>query len=266
MTSIVFIMTEHYNWLLTFTLFIHIFLSPTMIIMPDIHGRTFWKEAVSGRESEDIVFLGDYLDPYSYEGISYADAFDNLREILEFKLSHPDNVTLLLGNHDLGYLCPKINLCRHDFDRHDEISALLKESMGSFQLCNSRKIAGMTYLFSHSFVSNYWLETCKQFLHFDYTHPSEIAGILNSMFYNQQEKMYELLAMVSHHRGGDHAFGSMVWSDLLEVKLPVPFIDGVFNVFGHSQVKKPAICSQFACLDCRHAFVLHEDSTFSMIE
>ena len=237
-----------------------------MIIIPDIHGRTFWKEAVQGKENEDIVFLGDYLDPYSYEGITYTDALDNFRDILEFKHAHPDNVSLLLGNHDLGYLCPQINLCRHDFDRHDEIRDLLTENMECFQLCTSREIAGKTYLFSHSFVSYYWMETCKRFLHFDYSRPDEIAGILNSMLHDQQEKMFELLAMVSHHRSGDLAFGSMVWSDLLEVKLPESFIEGVVNVFGHSQVREPAIYSRFACLDVKHAFILHEDGTFSMME
>lgn len=230
-----------------------------MIIIPDIHGRTFWKEAVSGRESEDIVFLGDYLDPYSYEGISYADAFDNLREILEFKLSHPDNVTLLLGNHDLGYLCPKINLCRHDFDRHDEISALLADNLTCFQLCTSREIAGKTYIFSHSFINRYWLETCKQFLGFDYSHPSEIASILNTMFNNQKEKMYELLAMASHHRGGNLAFGSMVWSDVNETKIPESYIEGIYNIFGHTQVRKPIITDHYACIDCKHAFEIDKD-------
>ena len=71
-----------------------------MIIIPDIHGRTFWKSAVKGRETEEIVFLGDYVDPYSeLEGLEPLDGFIALSEIVEFKKLHPDNVTLLLGNH-----------------------------------------------------------------------------------------------------------------------------------------------------------------------
>ena len=34
-----------------------------MIIIPDIHGRDFWKE-VTAIEDEEFVFLGDYVDPY----------------------------------------------------------------------------------------------------------------------------------------------------------------------------------------------------------
>ena len=42
----------------------------TMIIIPDVHGRTFWRQAVNEYlGKEHILFLGDYLDPYAYEGI-----------------------------------------------------------------------------------------------------------------------------------------------------------------------------------------------------
>ena len=38
-----------------------------IIIIPDVHGRTFWRNAVEKyRNVKDvhIVFLGDYVDPY----------------------------------------------------------------------------------------------------------------------------------------------------------------------------------------------------------
>lgn len=230
-----------------------------MIIIPDIHGRTFWKEAVRDRENDDIVFLGDYLDPYSYEGVTPDNAFENLKDILDFKKEHKENVTLLLGNHDLGYLNPEINICRHDFDRHDEIKALLEDNPEWFRLCTSKEIGGRTFLFSHSFMSSYWLEVCKQVLQFDYDQPSQIAEILNEMYDQRRDDMFELLAMVSEHRGGSDPIGSIVWSDLLEVKLRNAFVPGIYNVFGHTQVKSPAIYSKFACLDCKQAFAISAD-------
>lgn len=237
-----------------------------MIIIPDIHGRTFWKRAIRGHEQEDIVFLGDYLDPYSHEGITPDVALDNFREILQFKQAHPDNVTLLLGNHDLGYLSTEINICRHDFARHDEICKLINDNITCFQLCTSREIDGKTYLFSHAFLCRHWFERCKQLLDFDYNHPAEIAGILNTMFEKRQDEMFELLSMVSHYRGGYDTFGSMVWSDVHEVKLWDAFVDGIVNVFGHTQVREPLICEQFVCLDTKHAFVLKDDGSFYEIE
>ena len=40
-----------------------------LIIIPDIHGRTFWKEAIQKYPNSKTIFLGDYLDPYPHEGI-----------------------------------------------------------------------------------------------------------------------------------------------------------------------------------------------------
>ena len=54
-------------------------------IIPDVHGRQFWKDVIPRKdEFEKIIFLGDYLDPYGFEGISNLNALDNFKEILEF--------------------------------------------------------------------------------------------------------------------------------------------------------------------------------------
>lgn len=42
-----------------------------ILIVGDVHGRTFWQEAKNLiNEMDRVIFLGDYLDPYSYEGVS----------------------------------------------------------------------------------------------------------------------------------------------------------------------------------------------------
>ena len=42
-----------------------------ILIIPDVHGRTFWHYAKDHVDEYDkIIFLGDYLDPYRYEGIT----------------------------------------------------------------------------------------------------------------------------------------------------------------------------------------------------
>ena len=47
-----------------------------ILIIPDVHGREFWKEAKD--YPGKIVFLGDYLDPYTYyEGITTEQALEN---------------------------------------------------------------------------------------------------------------------------------------------------------------------------------------------
>ena len=47
-----------------------------ILIIPDVHGRTFWKSAVESGDYEKIVFLGDYTDPYEMEGITNREALN----------------------------------------------------------------------------------------------------------------------------------------------------------------------------------------------
>ena len=63
-----------------------------VIILPDIHGRTFWKYALEHIDEFDkVIFLGDYLDPYPHEGITFDESVENFKEILEFKKKNPVN-------------------------------------------------------------------------------------------------------------------------------------------------------------------------------
>ena len=54
-------------------------LNQHIIIIPDLHGREFWRKAVNELpEDAHVVFLGDYLDPYEDEWIYWTDAFKGL--------------------------------------------------------------------------------------------------------------------------------------------------------------------------------------------
>lgn len=68
-----------------------------IMIVPDTHGRDFWKQAIDS-DADKIIFLGDYLDHYPDESTYYHD-IANFLEILDFKKNNPDKVILLLGNH-----------------------------------------------------------------------------------------------------------------------------------------------------------------------
>ena len=84
-----------------------------ILVLPDIHGRTFWRSAVERADSCDrVVFLGDYLDPYGFEGIAVSDAVENFREIIGFAKQHPGKVVMLLGNHDMDCIT------KEDFLQH----------------------------------------------------------------------------------------------------------------------------------------------------
>lgn len=53
-----------------------------ILIIPDVHGRTFWKYAIDNIDKYDkVIFLGDYLDPYFWEVISFDLPFLTLKRL-----------------------------------------------------------------------------------------------------------------------------------------------------------------------------------------
>ena len=74
-----------------------------IVIVPDVHGRTFWRKILDNTEDQ-IIFLGDYSDPYPNEEFTHEDALRELSAIIEFKKSDLERVVLLIGNHDDHYI------------------------------------------------------------------------------------------------------------------------------------------------------------------
>ena len=62
-----------------------------ILVIPDIHGRSFWKESCNNWECR-IVFLGDYHDPYGeyiVDEPNKAESLANLKEAIVSAVS-PD--------------------------------------------------------------------------------------------------------------------------------------------------------------------------------
>lgn len=73
-----------------------------ILIVPDVHGRNFWHKAEELIDEVDkVVFLGDYLDPYKHEEITFDTALKEFEKILKFKNKYSDKVVLLIGNHEI---------------------------------------------------------------------------------------------------------------------------------------------------------------------
>jgi predicted phosphodiesterase len=84
-----------------------------VMIIPDLHGRKFWRKAIADNigNVDKVVFLGDYLDPYgdeieenpdSMDCISFYDApglLETLNDIIRLKKNEPNKYILLTGNH-----------------------------------------------------------------------------------------------------------------------------------------------------------------------
>ncbi len=50
-----------------------------VILIPDLHGRMFWKEAVANADDATrIIFLGIYIYPYVFEETTPEEAFSRI--------------------------------------------------------------------------------------------------------------------------------------------------------------------------------------------
>lgn len=229
-----------------------------MLVLPDIHGRQFWKEAVKqARKGEKIIFLGDYLDPYALrEGISNEEALDNFKEIIAYKQAHTDQVILLLGNHDVEYFLDT-PACRYDSRNWDEIEQLFTLNRSLFQVGYYTEINGQKYTFSHSCITEGWMKQSVYLL--GCKSPQEVIDQVNRM---DDKTLGCILGQISTERGGTDDYGSMVWADAEEARKHLGWgSDTTYQVFGHTQqLHYPIFRERFAMLDCRQAFRLKEKS------
>ena len=223
-----------------------------LFIIPDVHGRSFWRDAVKRHPEGNFIFLGDYLDPYPSEEIEDKEAVQGLRDIIQFKKDHPNKVILLWGNHDLHYLYPDELLgWRYDADNAERNAHLFWDNQELFQIAHETEAGGKRFLFSHAGVSRLWL---------NYRFPNlkdedVTAELLNDMV--GYPDFMAALGDVSFHRGGGKPFGSMIWADINDQIVETNHLPGVIQVFGHTQLSMPINYEDVLfCLDCRQVFYL----------
>ena len=231
------------------------------IIIPDVHGRPFWRDAVKGHEEDRIIFLGDYVDPYSRESITPWDAFQELLDIIEFRKAHPDNAVLLLGNHDLGYLDSSICTCRMAWNLHEEIGRTLEENLDLFDITHTEQMNGGKVLFSHAGIAENWVRQRQRFV----GKPEEFRPErLNEMLHGEKPRralLFMALSDVSWFRGGTAHVGSPVWADVQEYLEGERLLEGYTHVFGHTLHRggPVSVRDRGFCLDCARAFRVRVD-------
>ena len=240
-----------------------------ILVLPDIHGRTFWKEPLKYKDKFDhIIFLGDYFDPYPSEGITQQEAIENFKELInrftEEELE--DKVEFLLGNHDGHYLydIPKASRLAKNPTINKEITSLLtnlRDKYNQLILNTWITIENTTYLFTHAGINKEWFDSNSQVC--DINTPGLIKqdSIPNN---------WATISQVGRIRGGFGA-GGPLWNDVREF-VNQPKFSPYYQIFGHTQLNdwvnkdkikemnkgKEVSCEDFACLDCRQAFVIDE--------
>ena len=248
-----------------------------IMVVPDVHGRTFWKEPVMKYldEVDRIVFLGDYLDPYpNEENKSHEALFQNMMEIIELKQSNEDKVVLLKGNHDQHYSSKRFRDLaggtRMDEQNWDTYHKMFNEYKKMFKIAHMETINGVPYVFSHAGMTLYWLFKVNinvwQFP--DNQVLVSDPNIIDSVnLLDDEQQGQDMLAIIGNCRSlfGEQT-GSVLWADIEEHHIPdAPKAYGlnqVFQVFGHTMLNGSYDKLEYknlALIDSQQCFIIDEN-------
>lgn len=237
-----------------------------ILIIPDVHGRDFWRDSVIKtltNTSANIIFLGDYTDPYSSEWAPNFDyrqhTIDNLKEIIELKRQNPDKITLLLGNHDCGYaIGDTISSSRMDRTHLSELKELFRENRELFQIAEECDIAGRHLIFSHAGILKGWARSVwgDEVDDTDFN----VVSRLNNAWLDNDWNILDRLGDYDTYRGWSGLqYGSPVWSDIRSWIRVTPEETYGFNIVGHTQLDdRQVVLDQIADLDCRKVFYIDD--------
>lgn len=251
-----------------------------VLVIPDVHGRKFWREAVASNvgKVDKIIFLGDYLDPYhneieenpeSMECEFFGDSDGLLRmleDIVGLKKNEPEKYILLTGNHTDSYIWSRFNAATRTDGKHwEEYHNFFLENLNLFNLVYIQD----DVIFSHAGILEGWAQRvweCLEYPNDELSSVSEIATMFQDTPLSDFNEHYiKVISDISHYRYGDMFYGSSEWADLrehidIENSTPDNIIpkgeEGLYQVFGHTQLKLPLITNKWACLDCRKGFII----------
>lgn len=238
---------------------------PIILIIPDIHGRSFYKDAIieAVDKNIEIVCLGDYLDPYFGDKLHEEGVFAPLREFVELKKSRPHMTHLLLGNHDCSYFYNShMCRCRYDYDNALWYHGFFRNNAQLFSLFYETEVAGKRYLFSHAGITNRWLSdvgkgNLKETLQWLKT------SLMEFCLDRSKSEIWEYLSHIGEERGGSNQSGSIIWADFWEHVDKRNWLEdeNLIQIVGHTQLNynPVSVGARLYCLDCREPFYIDSE-------
>lgn len=193
-----------------------------IVVIGDVHGLTCWKDIVKVHKDSMFVFLGDYCDPY--EDIKPKDLIKNFRSIIQFKKKRPDDVILLLGNHDMHYTSDDFVIST----RYDErMVSIMKHISNDYHDLFLYSWQCGTMLFSHAGVNDQWF---RENFGGQLNGEKSVAYQLN----HPTNKQFAAMCQIGYRRGGDFDYGGIFWVDRSDT-ISNPLV-GYHQFVGHSRV------------------------------
>ena len=195
-----------------------------------------------------------------------------MEDVIEFKRNNRDKVILLIGNHDAHYFLRGFpRSTRYDSSNAYHLKEMYSSHRSIFKLAHEETVGDEKYLFTHAGLMNSWIERNKDII------GEPTVDSLNHLLDNPRG--ISALSEISNYRTwlGEKS-GSIVWSDIREkIDLKKSNEHNIFQnddsivekydyqIFGHTLMKKPIINDNWACLDCKKAFILTDEVKFEEV-
>ena len=204
-------------------------------VIGDIHGRKNWVDLVTPFDEDTLyIFVGDYTDPYYYEGVTYGQMVGQILLMLQFKKEHPDNVILLVGNHDLQYIADIRETNRYDLLNAPQISKIFKENEELFYGVAYQ--IGEKYLITHAGVTLDWYQMWIDYKKEDLTLEKLCKQINDLWDKNKEAFAFSKSAKMSDYYGTSPTHGPL-WirpTSLWEYNI-FGFGSGKIQIVGHTR-------------------------------
>jgi hypothetical protein len=197
-----------------------------------------------------VVFIGDYLDSFSH---STASLLYNFRQILSFKKAFPDNVVMLLGNHEWHYVITGAMYSGYRYDMAYQVKEELNAAIdaGLIQLTHSyydgvdeftgkknitvASHAGITKSFlkdSAWYMERFVKEELVTHITADST-PQQIDEYFSLMLSSR----ISVIGLAGFTSGGGHKTGSLLWARPEDMAANAPTYIRT-QIVGHTWVPK----------------------------
>lgn len=221
-------------------------------VIGDVHGRDSWKK-LNPEDYDRVVFLGDYFDSFD---LPFKTQMENFKDILEFRITFPDKVRLLLGNHDWHYL-GFTNMVYSGYQRKH--SSKIKQILLPPVLDMTIKIAYLKngYLFTHAGVTNTWLKNTE------YTPHVRIDHFLNYLVVDNPLKL-EFTSGKYFDPYGNEPCQTPLW--VRPDSLMLDNLDTYIQVVGHTNHKKVTQINDVIFADCSSEFLILDNKEINIFK
>lgn len=200
----------------------------------DIHGTSTWKTHIFGslnaykewkseldysetvpdfksinpNDLDKIIFIGDYVDSFTK---SDKQILNNLIELIHFKKCYPNNVVLIIGNHDFHYIMNDVYYSGYRDSMKQDLQNLYIDNMDCFQLAYECQgiVEGelLNTIWTHAGITVGWLNELK-LLHT--INQENLAETLNSAWKNRK-LLKNIIGAVDRASGGWDLCAGPIW-------------------------------------------------------